>query len=218
MQVKICGITTIEDLKVCNNYRTKFIGFINVKRSRRFLDLDSIIKLKGNMRNPKNAVLVLEPESKDEVIKKAMSSGIGNVQLYSLSAEDIAQINKINVIRAIGISKNIDDEKIREIEGFAKVCNTLLFDSESSGESGGTGKQIHLKTAQKAAKVAKAINPDIKLFLAGGINTERMNKEGKEIKKFFDYVDVNSGVEDSPGVKSESKIMEFMESLNKVNL
>lgn len=218
MQVKICGITTEKDIKTCENHETAFIGFINVKRSKRFIDIDKINELKRKMNSPEKAVLVLEPETADEVINETEKCSIKNVQLHSLSADEIAQIKDVNVIRAIGVPENLDEEKIMEIESFAKVCDYLLFDSVVRGQSGGTGKQIPLEIAEKAAEAAKTINPEIKLFLAGGMNTERMSKEGKEIIKIFDYVDVNSGVEDSPGIKNEYKINEFMETCSQVKL
>lgn len=218
MQVKICGIRTEKDIKTCENHETAFIGFINVKRSKRFIDIDEINELKGKMNKPEKAVLVLEPETADEVINKTEKCGIKNVQLHSLSDDEIAQIKDVNVIRAIGIPENLDEEKIIEIENFAKVCDYLIFDSVVRGQSGGTGKQIPLEIAEKAAETAKTINPEIKLFLAGGMDTERMSKEGKEIIKIFDFVDVNSGVEDSPGIKNEYKINEFMETCSQVKL
>jgi phosphoribosylanthranilate isomerase len=218
MQVKICGITNAEDLKTCENESTAFIGFINVKRSWRFIDTNKISELKGKMKNPEKAVLVLEPESADEIINKSEKCGIKNVQLHSLSAREIAEIKDVNVIRAIGIPENMNKEKMIEIENFARVCDYLLFDSQVRGQSGGTGKQIPLEIAEKAVETAKNINPEIKLFLAGGMNTERMKNEGKKIKNLFDYVDVNSGVEESPGIKNEYKIIEFMETCSQVNL
>ena len=216
MQVKICGITNDEDLKTCENHEPAFIGFINVERSKRFIDIDEISELKNKMKNPEKAVLVLEPANADEVVNKTEKSGIKNVQLHSLTDDEISKIKNITVIRAVGIPENLDEEKIMEIENFARVCDYLLFDSMVSGKSGGTGKQIPLPNAEKSAEIARTVNPDIKLVLAGGINTERINKEGKEIKKIFDYIDVNSGVEESPGIKDEYKINEIMESCSRV--
>ncbi|HML06488.1 MAG TPA: phosphoribosylanthranilate isomerase [Methanobacterium sp.] len=210
MQVKICGITNSDDLKTCENHDAAFIGFINVKRSKRFRDVEEINELTNEMKNPQKAVLVLEPRTVDEVLDKTEKCGIKNVQLHSLAPDEICQIKNINVIRAIGIPEKIDDSKKNEIEEFARVCNCLLFDFEVSGKSGGTGKQIPLEVAEIAAETAKIINPDINLILAGGMNTERMKNEGKTIEKIFDYVDVNSGVENSPGIKNKSKISEFM--------
>ena len=217
MHVKICGITRIQDLKTCEKHDPAFIGFINVKRSRRFLDTEKIKKLKSKMKDENKAVLVIEPETVEESIKKAVECGIKNVQLHSLSAEEISRISKINVIRAIGIPKEIDSPKKSEIKKFAKVCNYLLFDSVISGKMGGTGNQIPLEIALKAATIAKRSNHNIKLFIAGGMDTGRIKDEGKVIKETFDYVDVNSGVEDSPGIKDESKISKFMETC-RVNL
>lgn len=216
MQVKICGITNDEDLKNCENHKTAFIGFINVERSKRFLDIDEINELKNKMKNPEKAVLVLEPVNADEVINKSLKTGIKNVQLHSLRDNEIRKIKDINVIRAIGIPENMNKEKIKEIENFAGVCDYLLFDSMVSGKSGGTGKQIPLPNAEKSAEIARTANPDIKLILAGGMNKERINNERKKIIEIFNYIDVNSGVEDSPGIKNEYKINEFMESCSRV--
>lgn len=210
MKVKICGITRSGDLKSSEKLNPDFIGFINIKRSMRFVDTLKINELKISMKDTDKAVLVMEPDSAEEVIKKVEKCDIKNVQLHSLSPEEISEINGIKIIRAIGIAENIDEVKIEEIEQFSKVCDYLLFDSMISGKSGGTGKQIPLQTAIKGAEVAKMSNPDIKLFLAGGMNIERIEKEGKIIKEIFDYVDVNSGIEDCPGIKNSLKFKEFM--------
>jgi hypothetical protein len=42
---------------------------------------------------------------------------------------------------------------------------------------GSTGKQIPLKNAIKAAKIAKIRNRNIELILAGGINKKRLIKK-----------------------------------------
>ena len=149
----------------------------------------------------------------DEATEKVKKCGIKYLQLHSLSDNEISKIKDVNIIRAIGIPDYLDDEKIKEIESIAGVCKYLLFDSLIRGKSGGTGKQIPLNIVKKAAETAKTINKDIIIFLAGGMNSERMKKEGYVIKSVFDYVDLNSGVEDSPGVKNETKIKEFLEYL-----
>ncbi|MGB9978187.1 phosphoribosylanthranilate isomerase [Methanobacterium sp.] len=212
MEFKICGITRPEDIQVCENENSAFIGFINVKRSKRFLDIEKIRKFVDSMKKNEEAVLVIEPESAEEVIDLVEKSGVKNVQLHSLKAEDIADLKEINVIRAIGIPEKIDASKKEEIKSFAKVCKYLMFDSMIRGKSGGTGKQIPLEVAAEAAEIAKKSNKNIKLFLAGGINAQRIKIEGNLIKDIFDYVDINSGVEDSPGIKNRDKIVEFVEN------
>ena len=212
MEFKICGITQPEDVRICENEGSAFIGFINIKRSKRFLDIEKIRELVDSLENKENAVLVIEPETVEEAIDSVEKSGVKNVQLHSLLAADMDKLKEINVIKAIGIPEKIDESKKEEIESFAKVCKYLIFDSMIRGKSGGTGKQIPLEVAAEAAQIAKKSNADIKLFLAGGINAQRIKNKGNLIKNIFDYVDVNSGVEDSPGIKNKDKIVEFVEN------
>jgi Phosphoribosylanthranilate isomerase len=212
MEFKICGITRLEDLQACEDSGSTFVGFINIMRSNRFLDIKKIGELIGSMKNQDKSVLVIEPETAEEVRDLVEKSGAKNVQLHSLQPDDIVNLKEVNVIKAIGIPEKIDESKKEEIESFAKVCRYLIFDSMIRGKSGGTGKQIPLEVAAEAAEIAKKSNENVKLFLAGGINAKRIEDEGKLIKNSFDYVDVNSGVEDSPGIKNRDKIVEFVDN------
>ncbi len=215
MKVKICGITRADDVKVCQDNDAGLIGFINIERSLRFVNLDEIIKLTSDMQDKNKAVLVMEPEKVNEVENAVNQTGINRIQLHSLSNFDIESLKQnnpqIKIIKAIGIPKNIDEPKIIEIKEFAEVCDYLLFDSEIEGKSGGTGKHIPLDKATEAAEIAKKHNENIKLFLAGGINYNRIKSQGNNLKTIFDYVDVNSGVEEHPGIKNDYKIKEFMQ-------
>ena len=41
MQAKICGLTTVEQIKFCIDYGAKFCGFIlNYKKSHRYIDFE----------------------------------------------------------------------------------------------------------------------------------------------------------------------------------
>lgn len=222
MKVKICGITRTEDVKTCEYNDTDFIGFINIKRSKRFLEISEINDLTSCMKNKNKAVLVIEPADLNEAKYKIKTSGIRNIQLHSLSPENIRKLKENNplntplkIIKAIGISDGIDAQKKREIETFTPICDFLLFDYQIKGKSGGTGRQIPIKLVFKAAEIAANIDKNVKLFLAGGMDVERIKTEGKIIEDIFDYVDVNSGVEDQPGIKNPVKINEFIKTIKK---
>jgi Phosphoribosylanthranilate isomerase len=218
MKVKICGITREEDVKTCLEKGAELIGFINIKRSKRFVDVDKIRSLSSSMEDKSKAVLVTETEDLVELESVIESTGIRYVQFHSQSAAELERFKESNpqvkVIKAVGIPEIMGEKKIEEIKGYADVCDYLLFDYEFAGKSGGTGKQIPLDLAVKAAETARK-NPQIRLLIAGGMNSHRMKTEGKILKDYFDYIDVNSGVEDMPGVKDEEKIIEFMKVINK---
>ena len=74
---------------------------------------------------------------------------------------------------------------------------------------------LFLVFAFRGFRIAKNAPDNFSLLLAGGMDSNRMKSEGKILKDYFEYVDVNSGVEDQPGVKDENKIMEFMDVMNR---
>jgi phosphoribosylanthranilate isomerase len=232
MKIKICGITRSQDVSKCEGSGANLIGFINIKRSKRYVKLERIIQLISELKNREKAVMVLEPENPEEVVMKMKKTGIKNVQLHSLTSSQIKYLKWIEnfhrtpvepnmkIIRAVGISNDsikvteddivFSQEKVLEIEDFAKTCDALLFDYQLNGRSGGTGKQIPINMALEAVKIAKNANHEIEIFLAGGINSERIQNNKAIIERVIDYVDVNSGVEDAPGIKNPERVDELM--------
>jgi phosphoribosylanthranilate isomerase len=236
MKIKICGIRRKEDLSTCLKAGADLIGFINIKRSKRMVKIEEIIDLTSFIDDKKKAVLVIEPKNMADAKERIDKTGLNNIQLHSLTACEINRLKKdyqlnratdadqqvgkthptkdnngdLTVTRALGLSEVMYPEKIKEIQDFASVCDYILFDYEVKGKTGGTGRCIPTKTAIEAAKIAKNSNPDLELFLAGGMDEKRIKEELETLEKFFDFVDVNSGVEDEPGVKNSTKIMELM--------
>ncbi len=221
MKVKICGITREEDVKTCEANGAELIGFINIERSRRFVDVDKIRRLSSFLQDKSKAVLVTETPDLDEIQRSMETTGMGVVQFHSLSATEIGIFKdnnpQVKVIKAVGVPERMNDRKVDEIKDYAEICDSLLFDFEVEGKSGGTGKQIPLDLALKAAQIARKQTRKVELFLAGGMNSDRMRREGDILKDVFDYVDVNSGVEDQPGEKDEDKIFEFMNTVQDKN-
>ncbi|MGA2675966.1 MAG: phosphoribosylanthranilate isomerase [Methanobacterium sp.] len=224
MKVKICGITRAEDVMVCEENNADLIGFINIKRSQRFVELNKINELTSKLKIKDKSVLVIEPDNLKEAELILEKTDINIVQFHSLSSDhinslkELESINKeLKIIKAVGIPERINELKKIEIEDFARVCDSLLFDYENHGKSGGTGKQIPLKLVFEAARIAKNVNDDIELFLAGGLNLKQLENEGNFIAEIFDFIDVNSGVEDQPGFKNEQKIRSIIQFSKKLN-
>jgi phosphoribosylanthranilate isomerase len=224
MKVKICGITRAEDVMVCEENNADLIGFINIKRSQRFVELNKINELTSKLKIKDKSVLVIEPDNLKEAELILEKTDINIVQFHSLSSDhinslkELKSINKeLKIIKAVGIPERINELKKIEIEDFARVCDSLLFDYENHGKSGGTGKQIPIKLVFEAASIAKNANYDIELFLAGGLNLKQLENEGNCIADIFDFIDVNSGVEDKPGIKNEEKIRSIIQFSKKLN-
>lgn len=233
MKIKVCGITRSEDLIRCEESGAELMGFINIDRSKRNLSLKEIKTLTAGMKNKMKAVMVLEPKDIEEVVMKMKKTGVRNIQLHSLTPNQIKYLRWIEnyernpfephlkIFRAVGLSQDsteiIDEEpvlkpeKISEIKEFALCCDALILDYQLNGKSGGTGKQIPMKIALEAVRTAKDVDNNVEIFLAGGINTEIIRNRKEILEKVFDYVDVNSGVEDAPGIKNSQQLEELLE-------
>jgi phosphoribosylanthranilate isomerase len=233
MRVKICGLTRSEDVSMCERSGANLIGFINIERSKRNVDIKGIKELISSLKDIERAILVLEPENPEEVVEKVKKTGIRNIQLHSLTNKEIKYLRwiesfhrnvhegNIKIIRAVGLSEEsieygnrreirFSPNKKLEIEGFAKTCDGLLFDYQIDGKSGGIGRQIPLEMALNAVKIAKNANHNIEIFLAGGLNSETIQNRKILLEKVIDYVDVNSGVEDAPGIKNPDSVDELL--------
>jgi phosphoribosylanthranilate isomerase len=213
MMVKICGIRELNDVNMIEKSDADFIGFINIERSIRYAKLKLIKELKSQMDEKNKAVMVLEPDDVDEAIGKSLETDITRLQLHSLSPKQIHSLkNKQNlhITRALGLKNDLTDRKKSEIKDFAKVCDSILFDYELDGNSGGNGIQIPLETVIDAARIVRFVS-GIDIFLAGGLNSKYFLKNKNQILKNFQGVDLNSGVEKSPGVKDEIEINRFFE-------
>ncbi|UTB31813.1 MAG: hypothetical protein NKF70_09865 [Methanobacterium sp. ERen5] len=129
MKIKVCGITRSKDLTRCEESGAEFMGFISVDRSKRNLSLKEIKNLRSGMKNKEKAVIVLEPADIEEVVMKMKKTGVRNVQLLSLTPNQIKYLRWIEkyernpfeahlkIFRTVGLSKD-------SIE--IKNCETVL--------------------------------------------------------------------------------------------
>ena len=87
--VKICGVSDLETLKYIINhpYPPQFIGFItNYKKSKRFVEFNTLEKLTGFKNNKVSFVSVLvNPD--DNILEKIKDLQLDYYQLYDVDPE-----------------------------------------------------------------------------------------------------------------------------------
>jgi phosphoribosylanthranilate isomerase len=95
------------------------------------------------------------------------------------------------------------------LESAADTCTTwpadttLLLDASDPVRRGGTGATIDWERAAPLARQRRIV-------LAGGLTPGNVAEAIATVRPFG--VDVSSGVEDSPGVKSFEKVTQFLEN------
>ena len=207
--IKICGITSENDLKAAQQLGANFVGFVLVEKSKRFINLKKLELLSTIVRKPLKSVALLVDPSDDFLEKLLSKSKVDYIQLHGDESpervNEIAKITKVPLIKAIGVEKKSDLFNIRCYERFADY---ILLDSKI--KEGG-----HLKGGRGISfnwNIIKGFNFNKPWFLAGGLNAnnviDAMKITGAKM------LDVSTGVETKPGKKSFDKMRKFIGRVN----
>lgn len=198
MKVKVCGITNIDDAKLCIDCGADALGFIFYKKSKRYIEPDNAKKIIDKLSFFVSKVGVFVNENFENVNSTAKNIGLNAVQLHGDESLDYCE--KINhpVIKAIRV-----DEKLNE--NLKKYSNyTILLDSKDNGEYGGTGKQFDWELIPEFYRD--------KIILAGGVSEENIDYIFNRIKP--QAVDLSSSLEKAPGIKDHAKVKSFFKKLD----
>ena len=199
VRIKICGLTRIEDASLATELGAWALGFIFYPPSPRYIEPKKVAQILEQLKNSTiKSVGVFVNPTLNELKDVVATSKINTIQLHgNESAEFCEEVKKtfplLEMIKAI---------RIDEPQKSTSLTDYQLIDSISDQAWGGTGKTVDW---EKAAKIAGK-----PVILAGGINPENILKAMKEVKPFA--LDVSSGVETSPGVKSAQKLRELFKA------
>jgi len=205
IKVKICGITDNQALHATVNAKPDFVGFVFYPHSPRYICPADVAELAVKIpEHIKRVGLFVNPS--DEYISEITSlCCLDMIQLHGDEAQqrvaEIKEIHGLQVIKAIRVAGYKD---IRRAEEYKNVADWLLFDTKSDDAYGGTGKSFDWSMLQH-------FKSDIPWMLSGGLDAENISQALSMLSP--DAIDVSSGVEDSPGVKSPVKIAEFVEQV-----
>lgn len=200
VRVKICGLTTPEAVDAAA--RADAIGFLFVAGSPRAISPADARPLIACGR-PEPVGVFTDPD--DALLEAAIAAGIGTIQLHG--REPPARVAQVKarfgrpVWKAAGV-RTADD--IRELGRSYPMADALLLDArapEGSARDGGHGARFDWAILNDA-------RPRQPWILAGGLDPD--NVEAAIIETGAEFVDVSSGVEDAPGVKSLAKIHAFL--------
>lgn len=208
IRFKVCGLTRIEDARLAAGAGADFLGFILYPKSPRYLSLAHYAKLKADLPAGVSRVAVMvEPSLSD--LMAAQSAGFDRFQIHfnaNLPLVRVREWSEIIGSDCLWLAPRLPPG-VNVSEHLIPMAETFLldtFDEETFGGSGKTGDWD--KFARHRARF-----PDRTWILAGGLSPE--NVHGAITASGADFIDVNSGVEASPGEKSPEKIVRLSEVL-----
>jgi len=197
MEIKICGITNLEDALFTSSCGADAIGFIFYPKSPRYVTPESVRNIIDNLPVDIVKVGVFVNHDAGEIGEIVRYCGLDMIQLHGdESPEYCRQFPENILIKAISPRSENDLNILRDYP-----VRAILIDSRDPGRYGGTGKTSDWNLAMKV----KNTHP---LILSGGLNTKNILKAIETVSPHA--VDVNSGVEDSPGKKNHGKVKKII--------
>ena len=200
-KVKICGMTNAETIKTAIDHKVDYLGFVFYPKSPRNLSPKQATILTKNIPSHigKVAVIVDETDQFIEYIKKDFDY----FQLHgNEDLKRIIEIKKKFNKKIIKVIKVTNEDNAKTFKEFEEEADMLLFDSPAMEKSAQFSWQILSKL-----KITKPY------LIAGGINIDNVD-EALKLNPFG--IDVSSGVEKSLGVKSNEKIIKFLNKIKNV--
>jgi phosphoribosylanthranilate isomerase len=204
LQIKICGITNLEDAKACVELRADMIGLNFYPQSPRYIEPEIARQIVETIPRSAYAVGIFVDASAEEIRKTAKRAGIESVQLHGdFSPETCRELaHEFRVIRAFRTDARFQPEDT----GAFPDCDVLL-DSHHAELRGGTGVTCNWSAARATLPFARF------LILSGGLNAQNVACAIAAVAPHA--VDVCSGVERAPGVKDYGAIRNFIAAVRR---
>jgi phosphoribosylanthranilate isomerase len=213
-RIKICGLTRAQDVRACVRLGADALGFVFYPPSKRFVsaahaaelcaDLPAFISTVALFVNP-------EPQAVKEVIRSLRPSLL---QFHGDEEPGFCASFGLPYLKAFRVGA----PGLDTAANVAQTCKMFshaagwLFDSYTPA-FGGSGQGFdHALLSQ----VTSAVGVSRPMVLSGGLNAQNTAAAVRALTPWA--VDVSSGVEDSPGVKSEKKIHEFVQAVQRASV
>jgi phosphoribosylanthranilate isomerase len=195
-RVKVCGITRIEDASEAVRLGAAAIGFVFWPASPRAISVPAAREVAGAVPPLVARVGVFVNACADDVARIADVVGLDAVQLHGDERVDRYARVKSRLIKSVTL--NSDEDVFSASALPAHV--TALVDATDRARRGGTGQVADWSYAAALASRRPII-------LAGGLTADNVAGAIGQVRPWA--LDVSSGVESAPGIKSRERLEAF---------
>ena len=197
---KICGITNLDDANVAVENGASAIGFIFYEKSPRTISINNAKSISKHLPKTIARVGVFVNHEKDFINEAISEVPLDMIQLHSDETPDFCNQFDVPILKALRI-KNEASLSVMDQYDVA----VFLLDTFSNDQYGGTGETFDWSVLNRKFKTP--------IILSGGLNSENILNAIDAVNP--SAVDVNSGVESSPGKKDFNKLKSLFKNLNK---
>jgi phosphoribosylanthranilate isomerase len=205
IRIKICGVTTPEDVRMVADAGADAIGLNFYVKSPRYVDPKSALDLIRALPPFVAPVGVFVDTPFNRAVALAFQLGLRGVQTYAAPPDEdafpFAHLPAFRVKDAaslLAIRQYVDGAA-----SFGRRPAAVLVDSYVAGEMGGTGHSAPWE-------LLVGFDPGVPLILAGGLTPDNIAEAIQLVQPWG--IDVASGVEYSPGKKDVGKVRAFVKN------
>lgn len=206
VSIKVCGLTRAEDARLAMSLGADFGGVIGYPGSPRYVKFGEETALLAEIPEGRRVWVSVEPGIAE--IENAFSCGFDFAQIHfdpTSNFDPRAVADRFDGKQLWFAPRLVDPRHFDE--RWIDFGNVFLIDGFSQDRMGGTGHRVDGEAfADLAARF-----PDSEFVLAGGINPE--NAVNAIRSSGAGRIDVNSGVESSPGAKDPGRMRRLFEAV-----
>ena len=197
MIVKVCGMRDAENIRAIEAAGADWIGFIFYEHSPRYVS-----ETPSYLPDHAKRIGVFVNATFDEIIKKAQQLQLHYIQLHGHESPQLCialRAKGLGVIKVFSLHTTSD---LVQTEAYANCCDYFLFDTPCSGY-GGSGELFDWK-------ILAHYHGNTPFLLSGGIQPDSLAALSHFYHPQWAGIDLNSGFEIKPGLKSVSLLHTFI--------
>lgn len=206
--IKICGLSTSDGVGAAVRAGASHVGFVHFPKSPRHVDAGRMHGLAAIAPAHVERVAVVVDPDDDMLAALTATDAITAIQLHGKETPGrVAAIRRrfaLPVWKAISVKTSAD---IRAADAYAGTADRLLFDAKTPDDAqlpGGMGLRFDWT-------LLRGLALSMPWGLSGGLSIDNVAQAIRITNA--PLVDISSGVEDAPGIKSVDKIMAFCKAV-----
>jgi len=196
MEVKICGLTNIEDACVARDAGADYLGFVLYEKSPRAVTPEKLAEIVEELGEGVRAIGVFVNETAETVAGIVEKCGLYGAQIHGDESPEPFSDLPFPIWRAVWIKEGIavPDPEIWKADRY-------VIDAALPGQYGGSGMTADWD-------VAARLSQNFPVMLAGGLTPVNIGDAVRAVRPLG--VDVSGGVESGPGRKDHDALIEFV--------
>lgn len=200
VRIKFCGLTRADDAATAARLGADAIGMVFYPRSSRAVTLEQARAVIDALPAFVTvAALFLDPE-RDAVERVLRTLPIDLLQFHGDESPAFCESFERPYIKALPMADDVD---LNAAARDYRHARALLLDAHARGESGGQGRTFDWRR----------IELPLPVVLAGGLGPDNVGRAIETVRPWA--VDVSSGVESGPGIKSHERMAAFVAEVNR---